>query len=561
MAPPAHSVPVRDSELSWSRSLAAMSARIDALLAGPLCDDQVAELVVLRNNATYLFLYLDANDEFVDASGLAGWRTALLGDPVRNGRLAAVLAAVRCADPGLDRSRRRYVELLTAPAAGDPSTAIRSALATADESGARLLARLGIRLPPGVPAEVEFHRLSAATPQPASREKLVRAWRQQRQRATPAVAVAVDAILDARRRQARAEGYGSVAERTFTRCGIDVPTAAGFVDDYLAAALDDARYLDAEVTALVGPTERPASHLPYVLRRLAATGPVANFDLEAVLDLATGLGARLFGAVVERRPGAGGQQRMLVERDGAPVGEIRLDLWDLSSGPVGGAAAEPERSASFGRPVAHIASRCSAAGGRRELSFHSAGTLLHEFGHAMNHLLLRRRTPSQGGLDYLPLERLDTMSMWFEQWTFHPEFARCATGTDGLAPARRLRTLQHRRTAVERGLLAALDLELHRRSDGGVAATCAELADRYGIADRTDLADLLPYFTWPMQRLNPGAEVSTLWGWASAAELFRPYRDQAVGELTAGAEFAASLDPDLPSPRSPAAAALEFCRG
>jgi oligopeptidase A len=561
MALPVRSVPVRDRELVWSRSLAAMLARTDALLTGPLHDQQVAELVVLRNNATYLFLYLDANDELVDASALAGPRAALLDDPVRNSRLASALAAVRCADPDLERSRRRYVELLTAPAAGEPPTAIRSALAAADELGARLLARLGVARSPGVPAEAEFQRLCAATAQPASREKLVRAWRQQQQRSTPAVAAAVDAMVDARRRQARADGFGSVAERTFTRCGIDVPTAANVVEDYLAVALDDARDLDAEVTALVGPTERPADHLPYVLRLLAAAGSVATFDAEAVLDLATEVAARTFGTGVERLAGSGGQQRMLVELDGAPVGEIRLDLWDLSGGPAAGGGAEPERPESFGRPVAHIASRYSAAGGRSELSFHSAGTLLHEFGHAMNHLLLRRRIPSQGGLDYLPLERLDTMSMWFEQWAFHPGFVRCATGPDGLAHARRLRTLQHRRTAVERGLLAALDLELHHRPDGGVAEAYAELADRYGVADRTDLADLLPYFTWPMQQLNPGAEVSTLWGWASAAERFRPYRDRAVGELgDARAEFAASLDPDLPSPRPPAAAALEFCR-
>ena len=154
--------------------------------------------------------------------------------------------------------------------------------------------------------------------------------------------------------------------------------------------------------------------------------------------------------------------------------------------------------------------------------------------------------------------------MWFEEWTFHADFGGCASEgatPEGVRVARRIRSLQQRRGLVERGLLAALDLELHRRQEGRVDEIYAELADRYGVREWVALADLVPYFTAPMQQSNPGAEFSTLWGWAAASELFQPYREHGVKTVRdAWARFAACFDPDRASTRPVAASAMGFLR-
>src|SRR5439155_11196166 len=128
-----------------------------------------------------------------------------------------------------------------------------------------------------------------------------------------------------------------------------------------------------------------------------------RFDLDRLLDFVTGLAARAFGVRFQVRRDAGGGW-IAVESGGAPAGHIRLDVWDTATRRI----VAPGELIRAGQPVAHIACRYRQAGkGRPALSFKSAGTLFHEFGHALTHVLVRRRIPSLAGLDYLPLERLD----------------------------------------------------------------------------------------------------------------------------------------------------------
>ncbi|MGH7749014.1 MAG: M3 family metallopeptidase, partial [Candidatus Dormibacteria bacterium] len=255
---------------------------------------------------------------------------------------------------------------------------------------------------------------------------------------------------------------------------------------------------------------------------------------------------------------------------GYDIGTINFDLWQSGDRPANRTTGIRNRLDYGGvvqRPVAYVSCRFEEGGQEGGLiTFQNVHSLFHEFGHAINHLLIVKRLPNQSGLEYLPLERLENLSMWFEKWVYHPElaegFALDATARDGLALCQQVKGLEYRRTHLERAVTAALDLEVHRHPTAGLAEVYAELEERYDLADHCTFGDFVSSFTWPMFQAHPGANFAYLWGAADSAERFLPVMATSVAAVGPPSEvrrqFRSCFDFDEPSDEPNPTAIYEF---
>lgn len=572
-------VPTRPTLAPTARTMAAALARRAELLAAPLDDAAVRELLVGWNNTTYLLLYLDANDEFVDASALVDLRRRLHDDPRELRRLRDALDGARCRDPETERGRGAFVALLSERLSGARADAERvvdaaldqvgSVLAEVDRAGRALVARLGAPADETLSAQAALVRLGAVAPRPETRGKLARAWRGLQDRAGGGAGEVVDRAVAARHRLAGELGYASAAEATFERCGVTPAQAEAFLADCLEGAVADLAALAADLRPLTGQVTEPLDHLPFARRALARGVRLPRFPVAAVARLAFDVAREHLGVDCAWAPAAGRcQEPVTVSRDGVPLGEIRVDLWRLDGAEPPAPADGGPPPGPTGLPLAHVACRHVVDGegdDGRLMSLDDVHTFLHEFGHALNHLLLRRRRPSDGGLDYLPLERLDLLSMWCERWAFHPALGACLPAgrrdEAALETARTVKLLELRGDTVRRAVVAAVDLRVHREPGTGVAEAFGALDRRYGIAAQVPALDVLSALTWPMSRLNPGATFVELWAAAVSAAAFVPLLgERRVRGSAPVPALAAALDPEVAAPPAEAAALFAFNR-
>jgi oligopeptidase A len=541
-------VPDYESLDQTDTALDAMMARLRTLLdAEALTEDAFVEICAIYNNVAYVFLYLESNEAHVNYERVLPWRDAFYRDTTLDAALLDRLLALRCEHADTEEARTAYIGHLHGKLAVPDRTsdAVREQLLTEakevlDEirhDGAALLRRLGSTSQANPYAT--FYKLVSSTDNAATRTKLSRAWRQTRDRRLEELVSVVDRMVDARRRESREQGAESVLATTMRRCRISEAEAWRFTERYLVTALEHQARLDAEVLAATEAPDNAMDHFAYYVRTLQAGREVPLFPVEGCLSFVQHVARHLFGLTLT--PGKQPSPHVLVldvDLDGRPVGHINLDLWDTggrrrTANTTKGIRNRTEWRGIEQRPVAYVSCRFrQAEDGANRITFQNVHSLFHEFGHALNHLLIRKRLPTQSGLDYLPLERLEDLSMWFEKWVYHPQFADhlglSLAERDGLRLCQDIKRLEYRRSHVDRAVTAALDFGLHHRSDGGIEDAFRRLDERYGVGAHCTLGDFPPYFTWPMFRANPGANFAYLWGAGTSAQAFVPFLDVAV---------------------------------
>lgn len=534
----------------WRARLAALGERMDDFVALDIDTASLRDLTVLWNDGTYLLLAAEASDR-LELAALASLRDAFCDDR----RRARLISAVESSSGDAEFEALRD-ELLEAWRRHGNTHAMAvvllERLAAAEQDHRHFLERLGVGVDvdPEARAEDTYLRLVSSDMPAPTRRKLGDAWSAHRMQVLDNAVRAVDTVVDARR---AADATRSVADATFSRAGITIDDARTFLDDFIAAAQEDRRRLDAEVAARLG-AGHDTCDLPRLLRIEAMRAPSARYDAAQVIETAVGLAARSLDVDVAWVEGER-LEHAEVLYGGELCGEIRIDR--INGTP---ARAFDTRTAGHLVPSASVLCVTSARDGVATMSAHAVQTMLHEVGHAMHHVLLTGRRPSDGGLDYAPLERLDLLSMWFEQWVQHPVIAACADDAEAAERARWVTEMLHRRTLVERGVYASFDLELHSEPARDAASTFAEISDRHGV-DELVVADILSYLTWPMQQRNPGGEIAILWGWAAAAHAFAPYRTRPATSLERGVSaLLDGLDPQTPCPPMPAHYSMEFLR-
>jgi oligopeptidase A len=567
-------------------SLHGMMTRLRAILAGPaLTQDSLVEIVAIYNNVAYIFLYLESNERHVNYDRLLPWRDRFYDNRELDGRLIGLLSNLSCADPEAEASRLALLTQLWHKAKPrDPQAAQRmtdllaeakTILGVIGQDQLGLLKRIGVNVGAASPSAV-FYRLTSGTTDTARRAMLARAWRVVSDRRQDALVDVIDRIIGEQRLQSSADGHDAALHLTLEKCGVPESTIESFLDRYLARSLDSYGALAAQVQQATGAAADPMDHFGAYMRAVAGDAPMPQFALDECLDYIFAVARSVFGIEVRRTSGTGDHVLTTEVWAGTDeIGQIHFDLWDadrktVKANTTTGIRNRTDWSGLVQRPVAYVSCRFrKTPDGIQRITFQNVHSLFHEFGHAINHLFIRKRIPNQSGLEYLPLERIENLSMWFEKWVFHAEFARhlslSAADRAGLEQCQQIKKLEYRRTYVDRAVTAALDFDIHRRASGGVADSFRRLDERFGISRYCSVGEFLTYFTWPMLQANPGAYFSYLWGASESGEMFAPFQRLSLAQIEARPElrdqFTACFDFDAPSREPDCAAVFDFYDG
>jgi oligopeptidase A len=526
-----------------------------------LLDADVLELALLSANAAHLLTYLEGNQRHLGpVTALRRRWERLLADPPADAAALTLLERTACERPVAEQARQDLLALLrgragqrSAAAAVDSGYAqAREVLDSVEEARAALLARVGLRAGGAAPAAVYYRAVSTASP--ATRGKLVHAWEAQRARHTAPLLDRLDEVVRIRRARVRDEGTASVLDRTLRRSTLDEGRAAAFVDAYLKRAVATTGRLATRIRTATGATDHPLDHFGAYARTVVGDAVLPDFPLDGCLDYLAAITRDVFGIVLTPQPSARADEHVVLgTRDGQPVGVATFDL-------RGADPAEPRHERDPADlpepaptlPAARVLCRYRLdSRGRRVVSFDGVHSILHEFGHVLNHWLLRRHTPSDTGLDYLPLERIEDLSTWFEKWAYHPRFAShlalSAADEAGLAVCARVKRLEFLAANLDRAVVAALDLDLHRRDSGGVEESFRRIEARFELGGLCRLPTVAGYLLWPLCRAYPGANLAYLWGAAFGAQAIAPWSGPGPAPADVAAVLGSCLDPDAPS--------------
>jgi oligopeptidase A len=534
-----------DVAVGHTTALERTAARYRALAGqARLLDADVLELALLSANAAHLLTYAEGNQRHLGpVTALRERWERLFADPADDAATLALLARTACERPEAEQSRQDLLALLRGRAAQRSEAAAvnpvyaqaREVLDGIEDARAALLARVGLRAGDAAPAAVYYRAVSTASP--ATRGKLVHAWEAQRARHTAPLLDRLDEIVRIRRERVREGGAASVLDRTLRRSTLDEGRTAAFVDAYLERAVDATGRLAARIRTATGATDYPLDHFGAYARTVVGDAVLPDFPLDGCLDYLAAITRDVFGIVLTPLPSARADEHVVLgTRDGQPVGVATFDLLSADT-------AEPRHDPDTAAPretlpAARVLCRHRLdALGRRVVSFDGVHSILHEFGHVLNHWLLRRHTPSDTGLDYLPLERIEDLSTWFEKWAYHPRFAThlalSAADEAGLAVCASVKRLEFLAANLDRAVVAALDLDVHRRGDGGVEDSFRRIEARFALDGLCRLPTVAGYLLWPLCRAYPGANLAYLWGAAFGAR--------------ADPDLRSCLDPDAPS--------------
>jgi len=552
--------------------LGGMMQRLTAIANAPALSIKLfAEMTAILNNVSYLFLYLESNAAHLNFDYLMPWREAFYSNRLLNQLFLTQLERFRGEDAETENARIAYVthfrdKMEKSDIAADNAELekllkrTKEVLQYIDNGRLNILQRLGAGSFTGR-NEATFFNLVSSTDSPVTRSKLTRAWINARDRWSDTLVTAIDETVATRRIQSQRRGFASAREQTFLNATITSSQAKSFLNEYLIRAIECQDTLDEEVASATSRSGLAMDHFAYYVRSLQGETTVPQFILNDCLDFIFDVARQMFGLTFERADR--GFQHVIsvdVSRADRLCGQINFDLWDDGS-PLRttnytfGMRNRTDFAGQVQEPVAYVSCRFKRRDGVERITFQNMHSLFHEFGHAINHLLIKQRFPNQSGLEYLPLERLENLSMWFEKWVFHPELCRLLPLSDsereGLSLSQRIKKLEYRRTHVDRAVTSALDFEVNGPANITVKGAFEGLDAQYGIGRHCTLGDFLPYFSWPMLTSKPGGHFAYLWGAAASAEAFVPLLVQAPNQLTNSADtdrlFADCFDTRLPS--------------
>jgi oligopeptidase A len=566
-----------ESAKAFDRTLTDLIARIDAISGqSSLSRHEFVELTALYNNASYILLYLESNAQHITVDFLDRHRAALARAPERNRRLRELVGALRFEEHEHEASRRAFLEHLACDSDGDEceDAAELSALrARAGEvlraltgDSTNLLVRLGATLGSTSP-DAAFYVVLSRTGTAAARAKLAESRAQIARRWAPELATVIDEMTAVRHRQSARRGLASPATETLMRSRLTPADVQRFTHAALARARSEHQALHDMLEHRYGPGGVNA-HFGFHVEKVRGSRAIPAVPLQTCIDFAFDIASTLFGLEAERVQGTRGPVISYdLTKSGNTLGRINFDLWGLSSSRTSNTMVGLRNGADrFGvrqKPVAHVSCRFKSFPGRPDtINFQNAHSLLHEFGHALNHLLVTPRMPNLSGLEHLPLERLEILSMWFERWVFHHDFEiRLGLGQEtggDFQICREIKRLEYVRTHLQRSVLAALDFELNAGSCG-IKGAYAALDAKFHLSELCELHEVLPSFVLPMMMANPGGYFAYVWGAAASAERFQRLHGLSLDALrargTITAEFADCFDFDAPS-REPSLEAL-----
>lgn len=545
-------------------------------------DREIDLVATLLDNVSYWLLYVASNYQHFEFDDLELWRGRFFEDPILllalDNRLAT--ASVSGEKMRVRDGLMRRAELAMSPEylglqadLGREYEQLASLAAQADQRQVTLAARLGFDVSTGR-AKLGIYSGLRAVASAQRRSRIHLALAAARDQTLGDVCDLADRIAAHQRKVVELKGFTTPLEGSLEESSLDEWAARDFVDDFLTAALKDTSDLAAEISDALGEGVAPplTAHAGRYLAQIARGRSTPGIPLQSCLDLAFDLARQIFGVACSvSQPLEDTALTLVIAQEERPLGRIQINLLGGTRSPTNSNTTVPGRTlqSPTGRPapIAMISCRFSTRGTTRVLNLQNAHSLLHEFGHALNHVLLDQRVGSSSGLDHLPAERLELMSMWFERWTFSEDLANRCSLSDlergDLAFAVQAKAIEYRLSNVERGAIAGIDMLINGYSALGVGEAYQQLCDRHpGLRDNVLLGDLVGYLGWPMLREKPGAYFSYLWSAAESAAIHLSGGGGAVGDNIAKMKplLLTCFEPSMPSSRVSADAAISYYR-
>lgn len=525
--------------------------RMEAIAdANPFTPDHLVELLVILDNVSYIMLYLEAQNEFTALERLAPLRNALFNNLTLFEKIKAQCLGQQFEDPSVEISRNRLIRFIERKQIGSSQIELNQRIARNTEEAnqlfqdldadkLQLLQRLGVDVSLEQ-AGVAFEMLMGEIESPPTRLKIHQAWNVLVARSDTKIDQVVYQVSELRAEKAAGLGYRSAIEDTLTKTSLDQQQIESFLTSCLEFVLEDHHRIEAEIRNELG-VENPIRHYQYYLKQYIGNRRFSLFSLDSALEYAFEVCRSYFSLTFFPIPLPNSPfQKFEVHQAGEKVGTITFDFWNESRSETSGNHTIPVKNkvdwGSFLEyPEAHVACRFTRSEARL-LTFQNLHSLYHELGHAVNHLLIKERIPNQSGLEYLPLERLECLSMWFEKFLFFQEFDDHIEGQDvdqeSIDLCRQVKRWEYRRGLFERTAVALLDYKVHSQPERSVRQLFDGLDREYGLAQYVDFYSLPPYLFLPLARNNPGSNFIYLWGSAWSCEVFEQYQSKRILETS-----------------------------
>jgi oligopeptidase A len=423
-------IPIWNAESA--SELEIMVGRLKSLVwADTLTENDFVELTTIFDNIAYMFLYLDSNMAYVDASAIEPFREEIFVNPQLDQQMEAQLRSHCFPSPEVEEARQLILANITSKSSAKETKLINIVqtanvtLAAMEQARSDFLARLGASTGSGSTA-AQFYRLQAETSDSSRRVRLQQAWVQTSRQSNQELSRNIDRLVAHRWSTQNTEG--SVIAADLRRSRLSIPTVWDFITAYLQKSIQDHGDLKQEVLTATGSDSGGLDeHFGRFLTTRYEEIPILKFDLGKCLSYLLHTLDRSYNLTFHEIPSPYSSIRILqVTRCGTNVGSIHLDLWNRTGKDANITLAARNRldwNNKRQQPVARISCRFNG-NESGVISFQNVHSLLHEAGHAVNHLLMVNRIPSTSGLDYLPIERLEHMSMWHEKWVFHVDAKR-----------------------------------------------------------------------------------------------------------------------------------------
>jgi oligopeptidase A len=497
-------------------------------------------------------------------------------DRVRFNEIEAELAELgtRFSNDVLDATKAFGLEL-TDPAdvAGLPPTLLALAAKAARDAGA------GDASPDRGPWRITLEHPSFVpfmehSPRRALRERLYRAHVTRASSGELDNTPLITRILALRREQARLLGYDSFAELSLaSKMAPSVDGVARLLEELREVSWDAAHRDHAALAALAQERGAPEASalenwdVPYWAEQLRqrrfdfsdeALRPY--FPLPRVLDGLFRLTERLFAVRIRAADGEAPVWHEDVrffrvhDADDAPIAAFYLDPYSRPADKRGGAwmdecVVRRKRPGEAPRlPVAYLC--CNQAppvdGTPSLMSFDEVGTLFHEFGHGLQHMLTVVDCALVSGIRNVEWDAVEIASQFMENWCYHRETLLGVSGHvddgsplpdeifDKIAAARTFRA----GSAMLRQLyFACLDLELHHRWEPDGSATPFDVQHR--VAAKTTVVRPLPEdrFLCGFTHVFAGGYAAGYYGykWAEvlSADAFGAFEDGGLDDTAA----------------------------
>ncbi|WP_299694190.1 M3 family metallopeptidase [uncultured Tateyamaria sp.] len=552
-------------------SLVTMRKRLDALLGQPMAEQDLVEITAIFNNVSYIFLYLEANDTLIDYQELLPHRTDFFKNDALDQQLLDRMQAVAFDDPEVELAREDFIEQIEAKHRETydwaeeeieaHKQAAKDEVAALGRDQKELLEKIckgDISHRPSV----IYYRLISRMEDSTRRDKLGKLWNRLTDQRGERIAPHVDAMINVRHKVAALRGDRSPLAETLNRCRVHEDDIEAFLHRTLAKAVEAHGDVVADIQRVVGPCDDPMNSFGYYMRRKFVGDATPLFDLSACVEFIFKVGKAVFGVDYHLSPDSTDQVLKVDVFDcDQQVGRINFDLWVMHGKDLGANHTLLVRNrGQWGHieqlPEAYVACRFVPTKDRpSQINFQNVHSLYHEFGHAMNHLLLRERIPSKSGLEYLPIERLEFLSMWAEKWVYHPAFGQSLglsnAALAGLQQSQVVKITEYRRTFVERAVISVMDFALHRYPGVTLSQHFDALDRAFGVGQHVRLSELVGYFTWPMYIANPGGNFTYLWGAAHSCEVFEHFMPHDLNRIAGmphlADQLASCFDFALPS--------------